>query len=218
MNGPRHTGQARGERQRGRPANLKTGELQSKLLDIAEELFAESGYAATSIRKIADTAEVNPALVHYYFGTKKNLLVAVMERALEPMAAGVAALQEAGSLEAFDVVRLMFSMVSRHPAMPRLIVREVMLSGGDIHTYFFKHFARRLGGALPGLLAKQQAQGRLNPNFDPGAATLMLLGLCVFPFVARSIAEPVLGVRYDEAGLEVYLAQLELILNDGMTP
>lgn len=218
MNAPRRTRKDRGERQRGRPANVKSGELQSKLLDIAEELFAESGYAATSIRKIADTAGVNPALIHYYFGTKRNLLVTVMDRALEPMAAGVAALREADALEAFDVARLLFSMVSRHPAMPRLIVREVMLSGGDIHAYFLEHFARRLGGALPGLLGKQQAHGHLNPNLDPGAATLMLLGLCVFPFVARSIAEPVLGVRYDNAGLKDYLAQLELILSDGMTP
>jgi AcrR family transcriptional regulator len=217
MNVPRHS-KDRGERQPGRPANLQTGELQAKLLDIAEELFAESGYAATSIRKIADTAGVNPALVHYYFGTKKDLLVTVMDRALEPMAGSIAALREGDSLEAFDVARLMFDLVRQHPAMPRLIVREVMLSGGEIHAYFVKHFAPRLGGAMPGVLGMQQAQGRLNPNLDPGIATLMLLGLCVFPFVARSIAEPVLGVRYDEAGLEDYLAQLELILSDGMTP
>jgi TetR/AcrR family transcriptional regulator len=215
VNASRNASKDCGERQRGRPANLKSGELQSKLLDIAEELFAESGFAATSIRKIADTAGVNPALVHYYFGTKRDLLVTVMERALEPMAAGVAALQETNSLEASDVARLMFNMVSQHPAMPRLIVREVMLSGGDIHAYFVEHFARRLGGALPDLLEKQQAQGRLNAKFDPGVMTLMLLGLCVFPFVARSIAEPVLGVRYDEAGLADYLAQLELFLRGG---
>jgi AcrR family transcriptional regulator len=218
MSKPQHPRTDRGERQRGRPANLESGELQSKLLDIAEELFAESGYAATSIRKIADAAGVNPALVHYYFGTKRDLLVTVLERALEPMADGVAAMQDADSLEAFDIASLMFNMVRRHPAIPRLIVREVMLSGGETHAYFAKHFAPRLGGALPGLLGLQQAKGRLNPALDPGAATLMLLGLCVFPFVARSIAEPLLGVRYDDAGLEDYLAQIRLVLSDGMTP
>src|SRR6056300_1373532 len=98
MNVTQDTRKSHGDRQRGRPANLETGELRSKLLDIAEELIAESGYAATSIRKIADTAGVNPALVHYYFGTKRDLLVTVMDRALEPMAGNVAALQEADSL------------------------------------------------------------------------------------------------------------------------
>ena len=218
MNVTQDSRNSQGDRQRGRPANLETGELQSKLLDIAEELFAESGFAATSIRKIADAAGVNPALVHYYFGTKRDLLVTVMDRALEPMVVNVAAFQEADSLEAFDVARLMFEMVRRHPAMPRLIVREVMLSSGEIHAYFAEHFAPRIGGALPKLLKIQQAEGRLNPDLDPGAATLMLLGLCVFPFVARSIAEPVLGVRYDETGLEDYLAQIKLVLNDGMNP
>ena len=62
------------ERPRGRPADTEAGELQSRLLDVAEELFAEYGYAATSIRQLAAAAGVNPALVHYYFGTKRELL------------------------------------------------------------------------------------------------------------------------------------------------
>jgi len=216
MNNPECARKDRGERQRGRPANAKAGELQSKLLDISEELFAEYGYAATSIRNIADTAGVNPALVHYYFRTKRGLLVAVLDRALEPMAESFAALQEADATEAFEVASLLFGMVRRHPSMPRLIVREVLLSGGEIHAYFIEHFAHRLGGALPGLLEKQKERGRLNPDLEPGAAALMLLSLCVFPCVARSIAEPLLGVRYDDTGLDDYLAQLETMLGEGM--
>ena len=205
------------ERPRGRPADTEAGELQSRLLDVAEELFAEYGYAATSIRQLAAAAGVNPALVHYYFGTKRELLEAVMDRTLEPMARAIADMQASGETDIREVAGLMFGMASRHPAMPRLIAREVMLSGGEMQALFTKNYAPRLGGALPGLLKKQQAQGRIRSELDPGITALMLLSLCMFPFIARSLAEPVLGLRYTEEGLQAYIEQLNLLLTGGMT-
>ena len=50
------------------------------ILDIAEKLFSEAGYAATSFRDIASAANVNPALISYYYGTKRVLYEAVFKR------------------------------------------------------------------------------------------------------------------------------------------
>ena len=50
------------------------GVLAARILDQAREAFAESGYAGTTIRAIARAADVDPALVHHYYGTKDNLL------------------------------------------------------------------------------------------------------------------------------------------------
>lgn len=205
-------------RQRGRPADLESGELQSRLLDAAEELFAEYGYAATPIRRLADEAGVNPALVHYYFGTKRDLLSAVMQRALEPMAQALANMQAREDAGIGEVVRLMIDMAQRHPALPRLITREVMLSGGETQALFTERYAPRLGGALPHLVRRQQELGRIRKDLDPGSAALMLLALCMFPFIARAVAEPVLGIDYSQSGLREYTRQLELLLGGGMTP
>ena len=53
------------------------------ILDCAEELFAESGIAAVSLRKIISIAGVNLAAVHYHFGSKDELVRAVFSRRLE---------------------------------------------------------------------------------------------------------------------------------------
>ena len=45
----------------------------------------------------------------------------------------------------------------------------------------------------------------------------MLLGLCMFPFIGRAVAEPVLGIDYGPDGLRDYITQLGLLLNGGMT-
>jgi AcrR family transcriptional regulator len=206
------------ERSRGRPADTKAGALQAQLLDAAEELFAEHGYAATPLRRVAERARVNPALVHYYFESKLGLLQAVLDRALEPMAATLAAMRSTAEPDIPQIAKLMFGMAGKHPALPRLIVREVMLSGGEMQDLFIEHYAPRLGGALPGLIRRGQLHGDIDPEYDPGTATLMLLSLCMFPFVARAIAEPQLGIRYDEAGRQAYLAQLARLLERGMSP
>jgi AcrR family transcriptional regulator len=50
------------------------------LLDSAARLLVEEGYSALTSRRVAARAGVNPALVHYYFGTMDDLLVALFRR------------------------------------------------------------------------------------------------------------------------------------------
>jgi AcrR family transcriptional regulator len=60
-------------------------ETRDRILDAAEELFAEQGVAATSLRAVTALAGVNLAAVHYHFGPKEALLEAVLERRLGPV-------------------------------------------------------------------------------------------------------------------------------------
>lgn len=53
------------------------------LLDTAEKVIVEEGYAAATTRRIALEAGIKPPLVHYYFPTTEDLLLAVYERAAE---------------------------------------------------------------------------------------------------------------------------------------
>ena len=55
------------------------------ILDVAERLFADSGFIATSLRDITSEANVNLASVNYHFGSKEALLAAVMERRFRPI-------------------------------------------------------------------------------------------------------------------------------------
>src|SRR5215472_2568286 len=50
------------------------------LLDAAARLLVEEGYSAVTARRVAASAGVNPALVHYYFGTMDDLLVVLFRR------------------------------------------------------------------------------------------------------------------------------------------
>ena len=66
----------------GRPSD--GGDRRAVILARAREEFADKGYAAASVRGIARSAEVDPALVHHYFGTKEQVFVAAMELPFTP--------------------------------------------------------------------------------------------------------------------------------------
>ena len=53
------------------------------LLDAAERLLVDIGYARITTRRLAEEAGVNHGLVHYYFGSNENLLVRALERFTE---------------------------------------------------------------------------------------------------------------------------------------
>jgi AcrR family transcriptional regulator len=56
---------------------------EQALLDAAERLLVENGAAGITTRRVAEEADVNHGLVHYYFGSVEQLLVRVLERFTE---------------------------------------------------------------------------------------------------------------------------------------
>jgi AcrR family transcriptional regulator len=60
---------------------------EDALLDAAERLLVDAGYAAVTTRRLAEEAGVNHGLVHYYFGSIENLLVRTLERFTEQLIA-----------------------------------------------------------------------------------------------------------------------------------
>jgi len=207
---------ATAERPRGRPVNTSQQDLKTQILDTAEILFAEQGYSATSIRRLADEAGVNPALIHYYFGNKKELLLKVMERSFEPLKTALAEMKDGTESSPAMIANLMLSMAASHPNIPRLMTREVLLPGGEMQEFFIENMAPLLGGALPGLLGKEKSAGRMRQDADLPISALLILAVCVFPFIARSLAEPVLGVKFDDDGIETLNQQISALLKEGM--
>ena len=64
-----------------RPGNQDT---KQSILEAARFAFAEKGFDKASIRAIAGEAQVDPALVHHYFGTKEKLFLASMNAPINP--------------------------------------------------------------------------------------------------------------------------------------
>jgi AcrR family transcriptional regulator len=74
-----------------------TSDTRGQVLTAAREQFAARGYGGATIRGIAAAASVDPALVHHYFGTKRELFVEAIEFPIDP--ATIVAAVTAGGAE-----------------------------------------------------------------------------------------------------------------------
>ena len=52
---------------------------QLQIIEVAEQLFAQKGFAGTSVRDIAQEADVNVSMISYYFGSKEKLIEALFQ-------------------------------------------------------------------------------------------------------------------------------------------
>jgi AcrR family transcriptional regulator len=77
---------------RGKPRRLRRSreQVSQALIDAASALFAERPSGRVTVRAIAARADVNPGLVHRYFGSKQNLMRAAMAQSQNAIAANLA--------------------------------------------------------------------------------------------------------------------------------
>lgn len=57
---------------------MEWNEKQVQILEVAEKLFAERGFDGTSVRQISKEADINVAMISYYFGSKEKMLSALL--------------------------------------------------------------------------------------------------------------------------------------------
>lgn len=105
--------------QRQRPRGRE--EIMTAVLDAATALFATRGPASVSVRDIAAAAGVNHALVHRHFGTKQEVLRAVLERMVQEMAAATNEITDSRiSLQE------RFKLTAEHEAYWRTLARAIL--------------------------------------------------------------------------------------------
>jgi TetR/AcrR family transcriptional regulator len=86
-NPPERTGQVRNRPAKGRPKRAGSEDriIHDALLAAADECIADEKTSSVSVRRIAEKAGVNPAMINYYFNSKNGLLLALFEANFLPL-------------------------------------------------------------------------------------------------------------------------------------
>ncbi len=210
----------RSARQPGRPPSEARPETREALLEAANRLFARHGAGEVSLRRLAAEAGVTPAMVHYYFGGKQGLYDAMLERAFARVIEGASALAARGEGDRSgdvlqNLLELLTSTFAAEPWLPTLVVRDVLSEGGRFRERFVRDYASRMAELLPGLLRAEIEAGRFRPDLDPRLAFLSFMGMAVFPFVARAVVEPALGIEYDADFLRRFVTHTRRLFVEG---
>lgn len=201
----------------GRPRGRDAG-VRGKLIDAALARFARVGIQGTSLRSVAESAGVTPAMLHYYFGNRQQLKLAVIEERLLPALAPLRSrLEDAGDAPsglAAAFVDGVGRVVAKHPWLPSLWVREVLCEGGALRDALFTRVLPPLPNVLAQRFAVAQAEGRLAPGLDPRLMVVSLVGLTLFPAAGAPIWRRMLDA--EDLGAGVLRRHTLALLEHGM--
>ena len=170
---------------------LKTGNKEQLILEIAEKLFIEKGYTGVKTTEIADEAGVNHALLHYYFRTKDNLFNQIFEQ------------KAAQLLECFSItfdsdsdffeklekgIETHFDLLSRTPKLPLFILREIV-TDKERKAFILKNLlpvGKEMYKKFNVIVREEIQKGVIRPvkTID---LLLNIISLNVFAFVATQI-------------------------------
>ncbi len=162
-----------------------------RIVEAAVRVLSSQGYAATSVKDIAAEAGVAPGLVHYYFATKEDLIVAAVEYACaelrprvegDPIEFARAGLEQAKRPEQpfWRLFTEMLALAPRNQAVRETLLRSIALDRGYMEQAIRAVMAQWEGWGqdeAPAVAAVAWAamfgiwvQGELDPGFDRAAA------------------------------------------------
>ena len=141
------------------PISEQRQQVTARLMDAAERLLYDVGYAGVTTRAVAEEAGVKHGLVHYYFGSMDELLTQTLERFVDQLAGALQALYEDPGLSFADKWRLGSQFWVDEPAsrFPKILL-ELLAMGWNmrslqprltqVHARFRAIFERHFGQAL----------------------------------------------------------------------
>jgi TetR/AcrR family transcriptional regulator len=193
-----------------------SGDAVDRILASAEALFAEHGYAATSMHTIAERAGVSKANVFHHFTSKRELYLAVLNNACRDSALHLQNFETHGPFQrrftdyADGVLRSML----QHERVHRLILRELLT---DDDGQLAKDLGERVFGdrfaRLVAILRAGQAAGELRQDFDPAAAAVAFLGANVFFLQARNVLTHFADVRFADDPAQYTRLLADVLMN-----
>ena len=189
---------------------------QAQIVAAAAEIFAEKGFADTSVSEIAAAAGVTKSLIHHHFGSKQGLWNAIKERHfLEYFQAQSVMLDRPPGVELLrDSVEEYFRFLQRKPAFVRLIGWMQLEETGDGRF----ELGERLTRVAVEKLRAAQDEGKLRPDIHPYSILISFLGLVEHWFQGNK--SHCRGLADEDAATddEQYLEDLMKIFFEGVVP
>jgi len=159
---------------------------QQAILAAAEVEFSDKGLAGARVDTIAEQSGANKRMLYYYFGSKENLYVAVLERAYGAMRQTERELNLI-DLDPLDAIRKLvefkFDYLLEHPTIIRLLAGENMQNAKFLkRSRRLRDMHNSLANVLQAVLAAGQKKGLVKSGIDPVQLYISLAAVSYFFF------------------------------------
>ncbi|NQT79135.1 MAG: TetR/AcrR family transcriptional regulator [Candidatus Aminicenantes bacterium] len=180
-------------------AAKKHKEPKQRILDAAITLFAQKGYAAVGVREIVKTADVNIAMISYYFDGKVGIIKAVIKEFFDHFLEIFSEINEKNKSSEENmrlIIRPIINFIRSNTKLAMVAYNELPLDIPEITelkaertSFFLKKMSSRISGL--GLDPKEA--------FRTAIIGTSLFSAIMMQFRFRPVIERVYKVKYDDA-------------------
>jgi len=172
---------------------------EDKILSAAREVFVSKGYDGARMQEIADMAQINKALLHYYFRNKERLFKDVFEETLQQIGPVIIEFASAAiplEVKIWKFVDDYIEIMKKNPKLPLFILNEIRVNPERVLSYL----------PINNLLNVQILQDQLNQESERGNFNhvdvrhfmVNVISLTIFPFIGKPIMQQSLQIADDE--------------------
>lgn len=175
---------------------VKEQNTELRIKEAARKVFQQKGFDATKTRDIAEEANINLALLNYYFRSKKKLFDLIMFETLQAFFTGIILVLEDEETSLRDKVTLFVNhyidLLTENKHMASFILNTVRANPEE--------YIERIGlldKAKQSVFVRQFREGVLKgdiPPINPVHFLMNLVGLVVFPFIAQPMITAASGI------------------------
>lgn len=155
-------------------------EKQLKIMETAEELFAEKGFSGTSVRDIADAADINVAMISYYFGSKEKMLESIFNYRAESTMLKLESMYNNTTLSPMEKVNQMIDYYIdkflNQQCFHKVMMREQVASHRHVVTGLIQEYKKRNQVLVKQLIQEGQKSGDFVKNIDIPLLMTTLVG------------------------------------------
>lgn len=163
---------------------------EEKIKEAASIVFTKKGYGNARTRDIAEEAGINLALLNYYFRSKEKLFQIVMADRIDKLFGVLSPILNDATTtleEKLDrITDNYITMLLEHPDLPIFVLSEIRNNPEQLSNRFQarKHLTESV--FIKQLVARRS-------DISPFHFLMNLLGMTVFPFIAKPILQPIAG-------------------------
>ena len=168
---------------------------EQAIIEAASKIFQEKGFKETTMRDIAAEANINMAMVHYYFRSKENLFFLVLNEAFSLLLEKIIEILTNDQLDIFEkirtIVREYITFFIEKPYLPQFLMGEVIRNPERIGKQMLKNMSfLNVFRTFSDQLEKEYEKGTIQ-HISALSLLLDIISLCVFPAIVKPVTSKV---------------------------
>ncbi len=172
---------------------------EERILEAARLVFIEKGFDGARMQEIADKANINKAMLHYYYRTKDKLFKRVFEDAFKSFVPRMGTILLSDN-DILEKIRLFISnyidLLIEHPFLPLFIMKEVSRNPKIIENIIPFKFSEAIE-VFQVFIDDEFAKGKIK-KVNVIHLIINIVSLCIFPFVAQPMLTTLFDIESEE--------------------